>query len=106
MFGIWDHTICLTYHFNNKLFAEQILSKSHRAISLSSKFLLSEKLSFGIACCLMRFVYVKIGNPVFCLTLDLTDVNFRGELQHVGQAVEQNIKCRPTRNREIAGVRL
>ena len=79
---------------------------SHRAISIIPKFLLSEKLSFGIACCLKRFVYVIIGNPVFCLTLYLTDVNFRGELQHVGQAVEQKIKRRPIITREIAGVKL
>lgn len=29
-------------------------------------------------------VYVKIGNQAFLLFLYLTDVHFRGELQHVG----------------------
>ena len=51
-------------------------------------------------------VYVTIGNPAFCLALYLTGVHFRGELQHVGDASEQKIKCRPIRTREIGGVRL
>ena len=38
-------------------------------------------------------VYVTIGNPVFCLFLNLTGVHFRGELQHVGEVSEQKIKC-------------
>ena len=29
-------------------------------------------------------VYVTIGNPAFCLFIYLTDVHFRGELQHGG----------------------
>ena len=32
---------------------------------------------------------MTIGNPVFCLALYLTDVHFRGELQHVGYGGEQ-----------------
>ena len=32
---------------------------------------------------------MTIGNPVFCLALYLTDVHFRGELQHVGYGDEQ-----------------
>ena len=44
-------------------------------------------------------VYVTIGNPAFCLALYLTDVRFRGELQHVGDVSEQKIKCRLIRTR-------
>ena len=51
-------------------------------------------------------VSVTIGNPVFCLTLYLTGILFRGELQHVGDVSQQKIKCRPIRTREIGGVRL
>ena len=49
---------------------------------------------------------MTIGNLAFCLTLYLTDVHFRGELQHVGHAGQQKIKFRPVRTREIAGARL
>ena len=38
-------------------------------------------------------VYVKIGKQAFLLFLYLTDVHFRGELQHVGYFSEQKIKC-------------
>ena len=51
-------------------------------------------------------VYVTIGNPAFCIALYLTGVHFRGELQHVGDVSEQQIKFRPIRTREIGGVRL
>ena len=50
--------------------------------------------------------YVTIGNPAFCLALNVTGVHFRSELQHVGDASEQKIKCGPIRAREIDGVRL
>ena len=50
--------------------------------------------------------YVTIGNPAFCLALNVTGVHFRSELQHVGDASEQTIKCGPIRAREIDGVRL
>ena len=36
-------------------------------------------------------VYVTIGNPAFCLTLYLTGIHFRGELQHVRYVGEQKI---------------
>ena len=49
---------------------------------------------------------MTIGNSVFCLTLYLTGVHFRGELLQVGHVGKQKIKCRPVRTREIAGVRL
>ena len=49
---------------------------------------------------------MTIGNLVFLLAVYLTDVHFRGELQHVGHVGEQKIKGRPIRTREIAGVRL
>ena len=49
--------------------------------------------------------YVTIGHPAFFL-LYLTEVHFRGELQHVGDVSEQKIKCWPIRTREIGGVRL
>ena len=49
---------------------------------------------------------MTIGNPAFCLTLYLTGVHFRGEVQHVGHGGEQKIKCSPIRTLEIAGVRL
>ena len=42
---------------------------------------------------LNEVVYVTIGNPAFCLTLCLTGVHFRGELQHVGHVGGQKIKC-------------
>ena len=32
---------------------------------------------------------MTIGNPAFCLVLNLTDVHFRGESQHVGDIDEQ-----------------
>ena len=41
----------------------------------------------------LEVVYVTIGNPLFCYFLFLTGVHFRGELQHVGDAIEQKIKC-------------
>ena len=40
---------------------------------------------------------MRIGNPAFCLTLYLTRVHFRGELQHLGDVSKQKIKCRPVR---------
>ena len=46
------------------------------------------------------------GNSVFCLSLYLTDVHFRGELQHGGDVIPQKIKCRPIRTREIGDVLL
>ena len=49
---------------------------------------------------------MTIGNPVFCLFLDLTGVHFRGELQQVGDASQQKIKCRQIRTREIGGATL
>ena len=49
---------------------------------------------------------MTIGNPAFCLALYLTDVHFRGELQHVGHVGKQKIRCRPIGTREIVGVRL
>ena len=54
----------------------------------------------------VEIVYVTIGNPAFCLVLYLTDVTFRGELQHVGHVGGQKIKCRPIRTRQRGGVRL
>ena len=35
---------------------------------------------------------MTIGNPAFCLTLNLTGVHFRGELQHIGDVSEAEIK--------------
>ena len=49
---------------------------------------------------------MAIGNSAFCLTLYLTGVHFRGELQHIGHVGGQKIKCRPIRTRETGGVRL
>ena len=49
---------------------------------------------------------MTIGKSAFCLTLYLTGVHFRGELQHFGHVGEQKIKCRPIRAQEIAAVRL
>ena len=46
---------------------------------------------------------MTIGNLTFCLSLYLTGVHFRGELQHSGQVIEQ-IKFQPIRTREIAGL--
>ena len=51
-------------------------------------------------------VYVTIGNPAFCLFLYFTGVHFRGELQHGGDVIQQKIKCRPIRTREIRDVSL
>ena len=36
-----------------------------------------------------KVVYVTIWKPAFCLALYLTDVHFRGELQHVGDVSEK-----------------
>ena len=44
--------------------------------------------------------------PAFCLSLYLTGVHFRGELQHGGDVSQQKIKCRPIRTREIGSVSL
>ena len=41
----------------------------------------------------VKIVYVKIGNPAFCLFSYLTGVPFRGELQNVDYFSEQKIKC-------------
>ena len=49
---------------------------------------------------------MTIENLAFCLTIYLTDVHFRDELQHAGHAGQQKIEFRPIRTREIAGVRL
>ena len=49
---------------------------------------------------------MAIGNPAFCLFLYLTGEHFRGELQHIGDVSEKNIKCWPIRTREIGGARL
>ena len=49
---------------------------------------------------------MTIGNPAFCLFLYLTDVHFRGELQHGGGVSQQKVKCRPIRTREIGAVSL
>ena len=38
---------------------------------------------------MFEFVYVTTADSAFCLTLYLTGVHFRGELQHVGQVSEQ-----------------
>ena len=38
-------------------------------------------------------VYVTVGNLAFCLFLYLTVTHFRGELQHVGDIIEQKFKC-------------
>ena len=51
-------------------------------------------------------VYVANGNPSFCLSLYLTGVHFRGELQHVGNVSEQKIKCWSIGTQEIGGVTL
>ena len=56
--------------------------------------------------CAMGGVCVTIENPTFCLFLYLTGVHFWGELQHVGEVSQQNIKCRPIRTGEIGGVTL
>ena len=56
--------------------------------------------------CLQEVIYVTIGNPAFCLSLYLTGVHFRGELQHVRDVSEEKIKYRPVRTREIGSVRL
>ena len=47
---------------------------------------------------------MTIGSPAFCFFLYLTDVHFRGKLQHDGGASQQKIKCRPIRTREIGVV--
>ena len=52
----------------------------------------------------IEVVHVTIGNPAFCLSLHLTGVYFRGELQHAGHVGEQKIKFRSIKTREIAGV--
>ena len=54
----------------------------------------------------MEGVYVTIGNPAFCFFLYLTDVHFRGKLQHIGDDSQQKIECRSMRTREIGGVTL
>ena len=41
----------------------------------------------------LEVVYVTIGKPAFCLFLSLTGVHFRGELQQVGDVIEQKVKC-------------
>ena len=53
-----------------------------------------------------KVAYVIIGNPAFSLALYLTEVHFRGELQHVGIVSEQKIKWQPNRTRRICGIRL
>ena len=49
---------------------------------------------------------MTIGNSAFFLVIYLTDVFFRGELQHFGHVGGQKIKCRPIKVRETDGVRL
>ena len=49
---------------------------------------------------------MTIGNPAFCLTLHLTRVHIRGELQHVGDISKQKCNSRPIRTRETSCVRL
>ena len=71
---------------------------SHLFIQLENKKLLP--------ILLYELVYVTVGNPAVCLFSYLTDVHFRGELQHVGDVSEQKIKCWPIGTREIGGFRL
>ena len=47
---------------------------------------------------------MTIGNLAFFLSLYLTGVHFRGELQHGGDVSQQKIKCRPIRTQEIGAV--
>ena len=54
---------------------------------------------------ILEGVYVAIENPTFCLFLYLTDLHFRGALQHVGDASEWKINF-SIRTREIDGVSL
>ena len=49
---------------------------------------------------------MTIGNPAFCHLLHLTNVHFRGKLQHVGNVSQQKIYSRPIKTREIGGVSL
>ena len=49
---------------------------------------------------------MTIGNPAFCLFLYLTGVHFRGELDYDGDVIQQKIKPRLIRTREIGGVSL
>ena len=42
----------------------------------------------------------------FCLFIYLTGVHFRDELQHGGDASQQEIKCRSIRTQEIGGLSL
>ena len=49
---------------------------------------------------------MTIGNPAFYPSYILTGVNFQGELQRGGDVIQQIIKCRPIRTREIDGVTL
>ena len=43
---------------------------------------------------------MAIGKPIFCLSVHLTGVHFRDELQHVGDVREQKIKCRSNQELE------
>ena len=43
---------------------------------------------------------MTIGKPIFCLSVRLTGVHFRDELQHVGDVREQKIKCRSNQELE------
>ena len=53
-----------------------------------------------------QVVYMTIGNQAFFLFLYFTGAHFWGELQHVGDVSQQNIKCGPIRTPEIGGVSL
>ena len=45
---------------------------------------------------------MTIGNPAFCLFLSLTGVHFRGELQQVGDVIEQK-RTPKTKHKEKDG---
>ena len=49
---------------------------------------------------------MTIENPAFCLALILTGVHFQGELQHVGDASDTEIKYQPIRTRKTGGAKL
>ena len=61
--------------------------------------------TFGVAYCNFEIVCVAIGDPAFCLALDLAGVHFRRKLKHVGHVGEQKIKYWPIKTLEIAGFR-
>ena len=62
IFGMWDRTVCLTYHFNNKLFVKRILTNEPSSHFYKSKIPFARKAIFRNS--LLPQILIKLLNTV------------------------------------------